>query len=106
MPSFFFTAIDFIFIAGPVVMMPSTKIKFLTIYPKTFNCTIGEWCVTRDNVTTKLDFKASGYSIKTFSTQPITQKIKIECAAGNGGAYQLFVGTSKSNTINVFVDGM
>lgn len=103
---FMFIATNFLFIAGPVVVMPSTSIKFLTVYPPNINSENGEWCVTRDRVTTTLGFKAGGYSIKTGSNQPITQEIEIKSAAGNGGAYQLSVGTTKSNSINVFVDGI
>lgn len=57
-------------------------------------------------MTTKLDFKAPGYSIKTGGSQPITQKIEIKRAVGNGGAYFLSIGNTKSNAINVFVDGI
>lgn len=101
-----FTATNFIFVAGPVVVMPSTTIKFRTVYPPSINSDNGEWCVTRDRVTTTLDFKARGYSIKTGSNQPITQNIEIKGASGKGGAYQLSVGNTKSNSINVFVDGI
>lgn len=97
-------ATDFIFISGPVVVLSSETIRFQAIYPPDINCVNGQWCITKNNITTKLDLTAPGYSINTDSSQPITQNFEIRSAAGNGGAYHLSVGTTKSNIINVFVD--
>lgn len=72
-----FTSANFIFIAGPVVAMPLEKIKFQTVHPPNINFMNAEWCVTKNGVTTKLEFKAPGYSIKTGGSQPITQKLEI-----------------------------
>lgn len=101
-----FIATDFIFISGPVVVLPSEMIRFQAIYPPGVNCVNGEWWITKNNITTKLDLTAPGYSINTDSSQPITQNFEIRSAAGNGGAYHLSVGTTKSNIIIVFVDGI
>lgn len=103
---FMFIATDFIFISGPVVVLPSDTIRFQAIYPPNISCVNGEWWITKNNITAKLDLTAPGFSINTDSRQPITQNFEIRRAAGNGGAYHLSVGTTKSNIINVFVDGI
>lgn len=66
----------------------------------------GQWFKTYLNTTSKLEFGAEGQNIYTSSNKPTIQKIELNNAKENKGAYQLILGTTKSNIINVFVDGM
>lgn len=66
----------------------------------------GKISKTQNDITSSIDFETPGYEISTSSSKPTVQKIKIEKAKGNGGTYQLALGTLKSNKIDVFVDGI
>lgn len=94
-----------IFITGPVVVLPSGKIQFQTIYPPDINSRDGKWFRTKNNDACELQFGAEGYAINTSSSQPKIQTIEIKSAKENEGAYQLSVNHMKSNIINVFVNG-
>lgn len=100
------TATNIIFISGPVVVLPYAEIQFQTIYPPSTKSAKGEWLITKNNVSDILQFKDPGYCIETSKTQPTTQTIKIKNPVENGSAFQLSVETTKSNIINVFVDGI
>lgn len=93
-----------IFITGPVVVLPSEKIQFQTIYPPDINSTHGKWFRTKSNNVSELQFVAKGYTIKNSSSQPKIQTIEI-IAKENEGAYHLSVNHMKSNIIKVFVNG-
>lgn len=96
-------ATTMIFITGPVVVLPSGKIQFQTIYPPDINSTHGKWFRTKSNNVSKLQFGAKGYAINTSSSQPKIQTIEI-IAKENEGAYQLSVNHMKSNIIKVLVN--
>lgn len=66
----------------------------------------GKWFKTNFYTISKLKFGAMGLKIYTSSDKPTIQKIELENAEENKGAYQLILGTTKSNIINVKVDGM
>lgn len=93
-----------IFITGPVVVLPSGKIQFQTIYPPDINSTDGKWFRTKSNNVSELQFGAEGYAINTLSSQPKIQTIEI-IAKENEDAYQLSVNHMKSNEIKVLVNG-
>lgn len=88
------------------MISPTASIQFQTIYPPNMDSKDGEWFKTYLNTTSKLIFGAAGQNIYTSSNKPTIQKIEIENAKEYKGAYQLILGTTKSNIINVFVDGM
>lgn len=100
------TATNIIFISGPVVVLPYAKIQFQTVYPPSTKSAKGEWLITKNNVSDKLQFGAPGYCIKTSGSQPTIQIIEITNPVENGSAFQLSVETTKSNIINIFVDGI
>lgn len=100
------TATDIIFISGPVVVSPSAKIQFQTVYPPTTNSAKGEWLIIKKNLSSKLQFGAPGYCIRTSGSKPTIQNIEITNPVENGSAFQLSVETTKSNIINIFVDGI
>lgn len=95
-----------IFITGPVVVLPSGKIQFQTIYPPDINSAHGKWFRTKNNYVSELQFGAEGYAINTctLSSQPKIQTIEI-IAKENEGIYQLSVNHMKSNIIKVLVNG-
>lgn len=97
-------ATDMIFISGPVVVLPSEAICLQTIYPQHTNSSNAEWYKTKDNTTTKLQFGAAGCSITTSKCQSIIQRIEMTSTRENEGAFQLSLGTTKSNIIDVRLD--
>lgn len=94
-----------IFISGPAVVLPSEAICLQTIYPQHTNSSNAEWYKTKDNTTTKLQVGAAGCSITTSKCQSIIQRIKMTSTRENEGAFQLSLGTTKSNIIDVRLDG-
>lgn len=89
-----------------MVVSPSAQIQFQAVYHQPIDSTKGEWFRTKNNLSTKLQFGTPGYSITTTSSQPTIQTIDITSQTENGSAFQLSVGNTKSNIINVFVDGI
>lgn len=88
-----------------MVVSPSAKIQFQTVYPPSTNSANGEWFITKNNLSSKLQDTNSIYSITTFAGHPTIQTIEITSPVNNGSAFNLSVETTKSNFINVFVDG-
>lgn len=82
-----------------MVVLPSDAICLQTIYPQNTKSSNGEWYKTKDDTTTKLQFGASG-------CQPIIQKIEMKSTRENEGAFQLSLGTAKSNIIDIRLNGI
>lgn len=89
-----------------MIVSPSAKIQFQTVYPPSTNSAKGEWIITKNNLSRKIQFSAAEYCMRTSSGPPTIQTIEITNPVENGSAYQLLVGTTKSNVINVVVDGI
>lgn len=95
---------NIIFISGPVVVLPAGKILFRAVKPPNIKITREEWYNTNNNITRKIKSE-EGIFLK-----PDVSTLEIDNATTeNSGTYQLSVessiGTLKSNTITVFVDG-
>lgn len=84
-----------------MVVLPSDAICLQTIYPQNTKSLNGEWYKTKDDTRTKLQFGASGCSVTTSDCQPIIQKIEMKSTRENEGAFQLSLGTAKSNIIHI-----
>lgn len=89
-----------------MVVLPSDAICLQTIYPQNTNSSNREWYKTKDDTTTKLQFGASGYSVTTSDCQPIIQKIEMKSTRENESAFQLSLGTAKSNIIDIRLNGI
>lgn len=87
-----------------MVVLPGGKILFRAVKPPNIKITREEWYNTNNNITRKIKSE-EGISLK-----PDVSTLEIDNATTeNSGTYQLSVecslGTLKSNTITVFVDG-
>lgn len=86
------------------MVSPLGKIMFRAVKPPNIKVTKEEWYNTKNNITRKIKSE-EGISLK-----PDVSTLEIDNAtAENSGTYQLSVessiGTLKSNTITVFVEG-
>lgn len=97
-----------VFICGPVVVSPSAKIiHFQTILPSNIKNVAAEWLKTKNDITRVLKDTEKGISM--LSKNSIFETLEIQQTGEIEGEYQLSLTSSqfssKSNKINLFVDG-
>lgn len=106
-PLFVFVASQMIFISGPVVVSPSDKMKFLTIFTSNQNCLNAKWFKIKKGSKKEIDFGSTKYIISNTSDGTKTQTLDVVHAGEEDNAgYQLTINGFRSNMINTFVDGM